>query len=394
LSHHPPTFGAGSHTSGPATLLLFALLLTLPACDDSHPFADVRELAHPSSMDGPRDGQRLEVTSATGASISLAFDKVDAGTGIRTRYDVRYRQSPMNGWDASNRVVEGSCADGGDDDAVDGLVRCDVSGLEPATSYDFRVRALYDHPDGDAVAGPLSNIARGTTLGGGSSHEPSGYATFTERSFTARDDAGWSYNESSNFRIVEDTSAPAACCSVAEARFPRGFEGGRSPLVTWHTAPRINEIYISFHMKVSSNWQGHGSGVNKLGFVWIHDDASVYFSAQGSGSSALRPRIRLQDVPGGSTNLAANAGDPEIERGKWHHWEIQLVANTPGRPDGVARLWLDGELVTDYRDVTYSGAGQTNEWQAVYWYPVWGGMGETVREDMSLFIDRYYASGR
>jgi hypothetical protein len=232
----------------------------------------------------------------------------------------------------------------------------------------------------------------GTTSAGG--REPSGYATITNRPFSDLGDAGWSYNASPHFSVVTDESTPGSCCSAAEARFPRGWKGGKSPMVTWHDVPNTNEIYISFHMKLSENWQGHESGVNKLGFVWIHDDASVYFSAQGSGNGTLRPRIRLQAVPDGARNLEPNVSDASVNRGEWHRWEIQLIANTPGTANGVARIWLDGQLISEHHDILYSGASQDNVWQQVYWYPVWGGMQDAVRDDMTLRISDYYASGR
>lgn len=227
-----------------------------------------------------------------------------------------------------------------------------------------------------------------------SGHEPVGYSTITDRAFDALDDAGWRYNKSDNYSIVTDETSPGKCCSAAEARYPEGFGGGRSPMVTWRDAGGSREIYISFHLKLSSNWQGHRSGVNKLGFVWIHDHPAVYFSAQGSGSSTLRPRIRLQNTPDGGRNLKANVGDASVERGAWHRWEIQMISNTPGRPDGIARLWLDGELISEHTDVLFSGASEDNRWQELSWYPVWGGRDDAVREAMSLRISDYYASVR
>lgn len=255
--------------------------------------------------------------------------------------------------------------------------------------------------DGDGTLGPQfsddASAAPGSTssgASGGPGHEPAGYAAVTNRLFTDLGDAGWGYNESSHFSIVEDASTPGGCCTAAEVRFPRGWKGGTSPMVSWHDGPQSEEIYISFHLKLSENWQGHDSGVNKLGFVWIHDNAAVYFSAQGTGDGTIRPRIRLQDVPDGARNLEPNVSDAVVERGQWHRWEIQLVSNTPGSPDGIARIWLDGVLVSDHTDVRYSGASQANVWQHVFWYPVWGGMDDAVHDDMSLRISDYYASGR
>jgi hypothetical protein len=228
------------------------------------------------------------------------------------------------------------------------------------------------------------------------SREPSGYSMITDRGFTALDDAGWRYNTSSYFTIVNDGGAPRSCCTVGQARYHAGRSGGSGPVTTWTTfSGRGNtELYVSFWLKLSSNWQGHSSGVNKILFAWIHGDASVYLSAQGSGSGTLRPQVRLQAVPDGSHNLAWNVNNVSIERGKWHHWEVQLVSNSGGEKNGVARLWIDGTLALDHRDVRYSSASQGRIWESLYWSPIWGGMGDTVQSDMFMWMDHLYASGR
>jgi hypothetical protein len=228
------------------------------------------------------------------------------------------------------------------------------------------------------------------------SREPEGYRPITDRAFDARDDGGWHYNTSSRFTIGTRNDAPRSCCRVGEARFEAGFNGGSSPVTTWTSfgGSGHTEIYISFWLRLSDNWQGHSSGVNKVGFAWIHGDASVYFSAQGGGSGSLRPQIRLQAVPDGARNLDANATSVAIDRGRWHHWEVQLIANSGGNANGVARLWLDGTLVSDHRDIRYSSGSQSRVWEHLYWNPVWGGMGDTVKQDMSMSIDHIYASGR
>lgn len=39
--------------------------------------------------------------------------------------------------------------------------------------------------------------------------------------------------------------------------------------------------------------------------------------------------------------------------GVWHTLEVESAMNTPGRPDGVARVWVDGELIFGETDVVY-----------------------------------------
>jgi hypothetical protein len=270
-----------------------------------------------------------------------------------------------------------------------------VHGVAPGSAT---IRAAVDGREGTAairVTAARSAVAT-TSAAAGESREPTGYVEITDRSFAARDDAGWSFNRSSHYDVVIDSTAPGACCTVARATYQRGRSGGDSPATTWYrfASDGYTELYLSFWLKLSDNWQGHRSGVNKIGFVWIHGDASVYFSAQGGGSGPLRPEIRLQAVPGGARNLVPNRNHRRVERGRWHHWEVQLVSNAGGRPDGVARLWLDGVPVADYRDVRFASARQERSWESVYWMPIWGGVGDVVRNDMYMLIDRFYASGR
>ncbi len=61
------------------------------------------------------------------------------------------------------------------------------------------------------------------------------------------------------------------------------------------------------------------------------------------------------DVPGfpeGKTFSRDRAGF-KLERGRWIELEQELVLNAPGRNDGVIRVWRDGKLVLEKKDMPF-----------------------------------------
>jgi len=227
------------------------------------------------------------------------------------------------------------------------------------------------------------------------SNEPSAYATLAETSYQAAAEGAFSSSINADFSIVNDPTAPYSPGSVARARFPKGLGDGVSP--TWSEASigqhGVKRLYVSFWMKVSDNWQGHETAVNKVAILWTHEKPVVVANMNGVGSGRLMGEMRIQDVPDGARNLTANLADAELARGEWHRWEIVLVSNNGDAADGEVHWWIDGKKVGEYRDVRFGTSAQSKIWDYVTWRPVWGGRGDTVKEDMYMWMDHYYASG-
>lgn len=61
------------------------------------------------------------------------------------------------------------------------------------------------------------------------------------------------------------------------------------------------------------------------------------------------------DVPGAPAGRGiANSRRPEtLSRGRWVRLEQEVVLNTPDQKNGILRLWMDGALVHERRDVAY-----------------------------------------
>jgi hypothetical protein len=150
-------------------------------------------------------------------------------------------------------------------------------------------------------------------------------------------------------------------------------------------------------VKLSSNFYGNQSSTNKMFFVWIANGARFFISAEGAGNNALVPQIRLQGkyIPDQRPRLLPNVvPGATLKRGAWQRWELRLVANTPGQFDGIVQWWLDGQLISDYRDVAFVASGESNLWQQFQWSPTYGGGGAGVPYDMFLSFDHAYISGK
>jgi len=230
-------------------------------------------------------------------------------------------------------------------------------------------------------------------------HEPVGFVEWTNRSFDTVVSGGWGAQaeNAGPILIVQDSTAPISPPNVGQITYPAGFTGGGyAPAQAWKSgllALGFRQLYVRFGVKLSANWQSHPSGVNKIGFVWMHGQPVAYWSAQ---DSSLIPEIRIQGTGEGARNLVPLSGT--LQGGGWHVWETLFQTNTPGQPDGICRWWLDGILVGDYRDVMWAGAGQVNLWgenqDSVSWFPIWGGIsGTTLGQEQQMSMDHFYVSG-
>jgi len=232
--------------------------------------------------------------------------------------------------------------------------------------------------------------------GGQWPNEPAGFTPVTERSFDLLTEASWFM--SGPLTIVADPTAPKSPSLVGQITFPAGFSGGYDPAFTaidGANSRGYTQLYVSFWVKLSSNWQGHSSEVNKIGFVWLHGNPCVFFVPTGSGSAPLAPMIWVQNIPTGGGRLPPNVNAVEFTRGVWHRWEVVLVVNTGDLANGEAHWWIDGVKVGEYRNIQYGTSAQSKFWgDELSWRPIWGGIGDAVAETMYMWMDHYYASGR
>ena len=315
-------------------------------------------------------------TSATvqvGASVQLSAATLDANN------------NPLTGrlitWSSSNPAVSSVSSSG--------LVRGIAAG-------NATISALSETKTGTAA---ISVTAATPPPPGGV--EPAGMTVVTERSFSSLNEDGWTNTGGSDYSIQSDAAAPKSPSSVGQILFPAGFGAGNAPAVLEKVFGGTNKtIYVSFWLKLSSNWVGQQAGVNKIFHFWIGGSNHLFLNAAGTGNGSLTAEVWLQGIVAGgnfdagkTADFAPNLGaSGQLVRGQWAHWEMVFTGNSSGASDGSVEWWLDGVKVGSYSGIQFvSGAGT---WQSMEWSPTWGGSGGTVPADQFMSIDHIYISGK
>jgi hypothetical protein len=240
-----------------------------------------------------------------------------------------------------------------------------------------------------------------------SAGEPAGFTMLTDRPFSAKalnqydraNSEGWDPIEGRypNFSLVSDPTAPFSGGSVGQMKYPAGFVGGSAPATAQKYFYNTNykQLYVRVWVKLSANFQGQVSSTNKMFHLWIANGNRFFLSAEGAGSGPLYAQMRMQGVPDLRRRLVPNVVvGAQVRRGVWQQWELVVQTNTPGQANGEARWYIDGKLVSDYRNLEIVRVGEPENWQQVQWSPTWGGGGDLVQQDMFLWFDHMYVSGK
>ncbi len=190
-------------------------------------------------------------------------------------------------------------------------------------------------------------------------------------------------------------AGPASPPFIGEIVYPTGYGAGYSPGEVWVSTSSNNwtHLYAALTVQLSSNFYGQSAGANKVLVANIHGNPCLVVEARGTGLGTLTWEFALQNLGIGasSINLTANVGDATVTRGAWQRVEIEVVANTPGVADGVARMWLTNygssgqiisgpTMVADYMNIGWASSAQSNTWGEVLWNPIWGGLAAQCRQ--------------
>jgi hypothetical protein len=84
------------------------------------------------------------------------------------------------------------------------------------------------------------------------------------------------------------------------------------------------------------------------------DGAQATFSIRYAWNAAgeLEAHPQLPQWPEGRS-LGGKRGKLALEPGRWTELEQEIVLNTPGKPDGILRVWQDGRLVLQKSDIVF-----------------------------------------
>jgi hypothetical protein len=231
----------------------------------------------------------------------------------------------------------------------------------------------------------------------GTSNEPSGMTAISDRPFNARNELGWTDGGGTGeFDFRSDPTAPHSPPSILHAWYPAGYLGGGGPVAYDYPLNNPRTMYIRFWTKLSANFWGHGSEVNKQCYLITSTPSNVIvFSASGQGSGPLRPQIRLQNTvsyPGSAANLDPNlVPGATIPRDQWYMIEIVAVGNTAGKVDGSIDWYLNGVHVGSY-PMEYEAGGTV--WGRFHGTTLWGGSGDIVPALMWVDWDHVYLSAK
>jgi hypothetical protein len=158
------------------------------------------------------------------------------------------------------------------------------------------------------------------------------------------------YGVNGNTRMIADAPGGGGAIEVTLATVPdvekSGTRAANGIFFRW-TPPGIGEATsgcLSYRLWLPDDFEfGHG------GFL-----PGIVGAAQAADTEALPLGTRPVWRPDGETVLdVATTGAGYIPflqsgfalpKGRWVQIEQELVLNTPGQANGIARLWLDGEL--------------------------------------------------
>jgi hypothetical protein len=231
-------------------------------------------------------------------------------------------------------------------------------------------------------------------------HEPSGMTPVSERSFSALRENWTEDFDGIPERIVLDGNGPHSPGSAMQFVFREGASGGGELRNRGtETFPPQDVLYVYLTWKLSANWQGHESLVNKQFYIRTANPIgagwNTYVLAKGRNADPLRLWVHTQDSPTGDNPIyPPNVGDGTLNRGQWYEFEFVFTANTPGARDGRLEVWKNGVKVIDVGTFGPVDVGEGPGFSAFGWAPIWGGLGDVIEQEMYSFLDHIYISGK
>jgi hypothetical protein len=254
-------------------------------------------------------------------------------------------------------------------------------------------------------------------------HQPTSFARIAETGFDSSIPDGssacsghgivkgcWAlYSGSAN--VVQDGSAPQSPGGALEYTWPAGLPVGTSAggVNGWDgmangdlARTSYSEVYESAWFKLEGNdFEAPDAGMKLLGFWGVGEAGDggrvanqIYGMIPGGTHSAFTVDIRQQGPT--SRSMQQNVdGSALIVAGRWTRYEIHMKLNDVGSANGVLRVWINGALTHDYRDVVWRTGDARSGFFGRRWDPTWGGRGNPANKTRTdrMLIDHIYISG-
>jgi hypothetical protein len=240
---------------------------------------------------------------------------------------------------------------------------------------------------------------------GGSSHEPTGMTLISDRAFDAPNESGWrddNWGSATGGKFIRDGKAPKSPGNILRTTLPAGFPAGGGTFSGDLTFAPQRTLYISYWARLSKNWEGSDSGIDKQFYVYTSSGVpSVVFTAHGTEYEPKSPVVEGQDILAGG--IGSDTRDPDfgpnviptatIPRGEWYRMEMVVVGNSPGKRDGSIDWYVNGAHVGSYSKIQFTpGAAQ---WSVFHFTNLWTGDSTfKTRESQTLDFDHVYLSGK
>jgi hypothetical protein len=170
---------------------------------------------------------------------------------------------------------------------------------------------------------------------------------------------------------------------------PHDGEGGINRLWT----PRVpggsaREAYIHAWWKISENWVGHPSGVNKVFYLSDRKHSIIVAVSCSGAGGPIGVRVVTQ---GSLKSKSYFGGKGKIQRGKWQEWELLLRAPEPGGGNVSLLIWIDGKQVLDV-EMEPREPNVDNRFTHLNLDPIWGGRKGSLPEEQYFYCDTMYIS--
>ena len=206
--------------------------------------------------------------------------------------------------------------------------------------------------------------------------------------------------------------------TILLAPFGTGIRPGTSPIENVQTLGKLglSEAAFTVGLFVDDDYHGNWSGENKQVWLGINSEGNnIFLTLRGSGTSALRPGIKMQGVvdPRRESMGEGYIQAPAIQRKRWYDLTVYTKMNTYLTPhrqvagfglqgdkaDGVLALAVDGQLVGSVTDMNFTQSSTTGSTMlpkinSAMLDPTWGGGGAANPQLGHIGYDRLILTGR